>query len=63
MTLEVKWDKDVCIHSGNCVKTLPAVFKVVDRKFVIAPDEAGEEEVRRTVTACPSGALSVAGEG
>jgi len=63
MALEVKWDKDVCIHSGNCVKTLPAVFKVVDRKFVIDPDEAGEEEVRRTVAACPSGALSVAGKG
>jgi uncharacterized Fe-S cluster protein YjdI len=60
MALEVKWEKTVCIHSGNCVKTLPAVFKVVDRKFVIEPDRASEEEVRRVVASCPSGALTIA---
>lgn len=60
MALEVKWERTVCIHSGNCVKTLPGVFKVVDRKFVIEPDKASEEEVRRVVAACPSGALTIA---
>jgi uncharacterized Fe-S cluster protein YjdI len=59
MALEVKWDKAVCIHSANCVKTLPQVFKVVDRKFTIEPGGASEEEVRRTVAACPSGALRI----
>jgi uncharacterized Fe-S cluster protein YjdI len=60
MALEVRYDRNVCIHSGNCVKRLPAVFKVVDRKFVIEPDQAADEDVRRTVAACPSGALTVA---
>jgi uncharacterized Fe-S cluster protein YjdI len=60
MALEVRYDRNVCIHSGNCVKRLPAVFKVVDRKFVIEPDQAADEDVRSTVAACPSGALTVA---
>jgi uncharacterized Fe-S cluster protein YjdI len=40
MALEVTWDSKVCIHSGNCVKTLPQVFKVENGKFVIEPSAA-----------------------
>ena len=29
--MKVTYDAQVCIHAGNCVKSLPAVFKVVDR--------------------------------
>ena len=59
MALEVTWDQKVCIHSGNCVKTLPRVFKVENGKFVIEPSAAGESEVRKAVAACPSRALRV----
>ena len=59
MALEVTWDSKVCIHSANCVKTLPQVFKVENGKFVIEPGAAGDCEVRATVKGCPSGALKM----
>ncbi len=59
MAVQVTWDKDVCIHAGNCVKTLPQVFKVENGKFVIEPSAAADDRVRATVAACPSGALQV----
>jgi uncharacterized Fe-S cluster protein YjdI len=57
MALKVTWDKDVCIHSANCVKTLPQVFKVEQGKFVIDPSAADDSLVRAAVAACPSKAL------
>jgi uncharacterized Fe-S cluster protein YjdI len=59
MAVQVTWDKDVCIHSGNCVKTLPQVFRVEGGKFVIDPQAAEESKLRATITACPSGALKI----
>jgi uncharacterized Fe-S cluster protein YjdI len=59
MAIEVTYDPKVCIHSGNCVKTLPQVFKVENKKFVIDPSAADEEKVRATVAACPSRALKI----
>ncbi len=59
MALEVTYDRKVCIHSGNCVKTLPQVFRVESGKFVIDPSAADDAKVRATVAACPSGALKV----
>ena len=59
MALQVTWDKDVCIHSANCLKTLPQVFKVEQGKFVIDPSAADDGKVLATVAACPSKALKV----
>ena len=59
MVLQVDWDSKVCIHSGNCVKTLPEVFRVEHGKFVIDPAAASEERVKAAVAACPSGALKI----
>lgn len=59
MAAEVTWDSKTCIHSGNCVKTLPQVFKVEGGKFVIDPSGADESRLRATVNACPSGALKI----
>ncbi|HLW69262.1 MAG TPA: (4Fe-4S)-binding protein [Candidatus Binataceae bacterium] len=59
MALEVTWDSKVCIHSGNCVKTLPEVFKVENGKFVIEPAAADESRLRGAIAACPSGALKL----
>ena len=59
MALEVTWDSKVCIHSGNCVKSLPEVFKVENGKFVIDPAAAADEKVRAAVAGCPSKALKI----
>lgn len=57
--LKITWDEKICVHSGNCVKTLPTVFQVKDGKFVIVPDGAPEEQIRKTVKDCPSNALKI----
>jgi len=59
MALEVTFDPKVCIHSGNCVKSLPQVFRVEGGKFVIDTGAAADEKIRATVAACPSKALKV----
>jgi uncharacterized Fe-S cluster protein YjdI len=59
MALEVTWDSKVCIHSGNCVKSLPQVFKVENGKFAIDPAAAEDDKVRAAVKGCPSGALRI----
>lgn len=56
-TTTVTWDADVCVHAGNCVKGLPAVFKVGSDGLEIHQDAASESEVRAVVEGCPSGAL------
>jgi uncharacterized Fe-S cluster protein YjdI len=57
--MKVAYDAQVCIHAGNCVKSLPAVFKVVDGQFVIDQQGASEAAIRQTVAARPSGALQI----
>jgi len=57
--LKITWNDKICIHSGNCVKSLPSVFQVKDGKFVILPEGAPANKVRETVNACPSGALKI----
>jgi uncharacterized Fe-S cluster protein YjdI len=59
MAVEVTYDRKVCIHSANCVKTLPQVFKVENGRFVIDPSAAEDSKVRATVAACPSRALKI----
>jgi uncharacterized Fe-S cluster protein YjdI len=41
------------------VQGSPSVFKVEDGKFVIDETGAPEEEIRNTVSQCPSGALTI----
>ena len=57
--MKVTWDKDVCIHSAKCVKSLPSVFATKDGEFVITQDGASEEQIRKTVKECPSAALKI----
>jgi uncharacterized Fe-S cluster protein YjdI len=57
--MKVIYDAQVYIQAGNCVKRLPAVFKVVDGQFVIDQQGASEAAIRQTVAACPSGALQI----
>lgn len=54
----VTYDPKVCIHAGNCVKQLPAVFNL-DNDPWVDPSGASIDEVEATVNACPSGALGM----
>ena len=54
----ISYDPDVCTHSGNCVKGLPAVFDVNQNPW-INPDNASIEEVKSAIRNCPSGALTM----
>lgn len=57
--MKVTWDESTCVHSGKCVKSLPSVFTKQDGKFVIVQDGAAEDQIRKTVSECPSGALRI----
>lgn len=52
----VFFDSKRCIHSANCVKSLPVVFDT-SRKPWVDPAQASPEDVARAVERCPSGAL------
>ncbi len=54
--IRVTFDPKVCIHSGVCLKALPAVFDVSRRRWV-DPKQANPDEVLAAVAKCPSGAL------
>ncbi len=54
---KVTWNEKTCIHAGNCVNGLPAVFKVGEKGLEIHPDAASEGEIKAAVAKCPSGAL------
>lgn len=54
--IDVSFDNEVCIHSGNCVRGLPSVFDTKRRPW-IDPDGATPDEVAAQVERCPSGAL------
>ncbi|GLV51416.1 ferredoxin [Thermobispora bispora] len=62
--MKIKADTGRCIGAGMCVMTLPEVFDQSEEDgtvVVLAPDPPGELHalVRRAVTLCPSGALSL----
>ena len=54
--VEVSFDLDICIHIGECLRTLPAVFELRRRPWTL-PDAAAADAVAKTVELCPSGAL------
>ena len=52
----VTFDPNVCTHSGQCVRGLPAVFDIRQKRWV-RPENAAAAEVVAQVARCPSGAL------
>lgn len=52
----VTFDQDVCTHSANCVRGLPAVFDV-SRKRWVDVEAAPAGEIGAQIGRCPSGAL------
>jgi ferredoxin len=61
--MRVAADRDVCIGSGNCVFTAPAVFDQDDEGLVVLlsaeVDVQDADAVRAAVAHCPSGALRI----
>jgi uncharacterized Fe-S cluster protein YjdI len=54
--ITVTFDPNRCIHAGDCVRGLPAVFDI-RRKRWVRPELASPDEVATQVARCPSGAL------
>lgn len=54
--ITVTFDPNICTHSAQCVRGLPAVFDVSRRRW-IRPELATPEQVAAQVALCPSGAL------
>lgn len=54
--ITVTFDPTLCVHSGACVRGLPAVFDVTRARWV-RPERAPAEAVAAQVARCPSGAL------
>jgi len=54
--ITVTFDPNICIHSGACVRGLPAVFDVRRHDWV-RPYAATADEVEAQIRRCPSGAL------
>ncbi len=53
----IKWESELCIHSGNCVKGLPDVFNPNKRPWIDI-EAAETDNLIEQVKKCPSGALS-----
>ncbi len=55
--IKVIWKQELCIHSANCVRNLPGVFKPHERPWITI-ENADTEHLIETVNQCPSGALT-----
>lgn len=53
----IVWQPHLCIHSGNCSRGLPEVFKPGEKPW-ITPVTSTTEKIIAQVKKCPSGALS-----
>ncbi len=54
--IRVTFDPQRCIHSGRCLRALPAVFNISRARW-IDPKAAAPDDVLAAVAQCPSGAL------
>ena len=53
----IAWQSGTCIHSGNCVRNNPDVFKPKEKPW-ITPENSTTENIIETIKKCPSGALT-----
>lgn len=54
----VSFDPNLCRHTGICLRGLPAVFDIREKRWV-RPELAPAAEVIAQVGRCPSGALQI----
>lgn len=55
--ITVVWEPDLCIHSAECVKRLPKVYRPKEKPWITI-ENATTEELKEQIGHCPSGALS-----
>lgn len=55
--ITVVWKSGKCMHSGNCVRNLSAVFNPKERPW-IRMNNSSTTEIISAVEKCPSGALT-----
>ncbi len=53
----VRFDPNICIHSGNCIRGLPAVFDISKDPWINI-NGALVQAIIEQVKCCPSGALT-----
>jgi uncharacterized Fe-S cluster protein YjdI len=54
----VTFDPNLCRHTGVCLRGLPAVFDIREKRWV-RPEKAPAADVIAQVARCPSGALQI----
>ena len=54
--ITVTFDPNLCTHSARCIRGLPAVFDIREKRWV-RPERAPAADVAAQVARCPSGAL------
>lgn len=62
--IRIEVDRDLCIGSGDCVETAPAVFELDDdgKAIVLDADAAPTDEIVEAARNCPVSAILVIGE-
>jgi ferredoxin len=65
VALDIRIDRSLCMGSGNCSFWASGTFDQDDEGLAVVVDPTGdpEDRVRSAVEGCPTGALSIAGEG
>lgn len=53
----VVWNSSLCKHAAECVRNSPDVFRPKERPWIDV-SKASSDELRNTVSKCPSGALT-----
>ena len=54
--ITITYDARRCIHVGECLRRLPAVFDVARRPWIL-PSGADADAIASVIEKCPSGAL------
>ncbi|MDU8927879.1 CDGSH iron-sulfur domain-containing protein [Alisedimentitalea sp. MJ-SS2] len=60
--VSVSYNPLLCSHAAECGRLASHIFNPAQKPWV-QPDKGNADEVRAVVSACPSGALALAGEG
>jgi ferredoxin len=65
--MRISVDRDICVGSGTCVFTEPAVFRQNDEDGRVeltgtAPGDLPPDGVREAIARCPVGAILLAGD-
>ncbi|MGA4507512.1 (4Fe-4S)-binding protein [Propionibacteriaceae bacterium G1746] len=60
--VDVSFEAELCIHSGNCTGGMPSVFNTRKRPWIdpgVADTPEKADELRAVIRRCPSGALQI----